>query len=1137
MNDVVLSEYEQGEVVSAIKNMDVASKIIHRTFISDMNSFPVLPPKEGQKIVDHRKTVRLFKLDRLVYKNIRAMLESATAAYTAMGASGYSVFMLLQSDGAGQHDLYLGTRCSPTEQRGIYAGELLETTFTGHFTGSKLSLVNGKDTNAIFSKAFCDEGKKAITAVTGIPALTTEDKESFIQGIERLIEAAGKKQYIALILAEPVSSQGLQAIQEGYESIATELSPFLTTQLTYGSQDSIAVGVSMSKSMSESLGTSLSLSSGITEQKSHSKSIGKSESDGYGSSENTNTSKGNSHSVSKSKTTQFGLNSSSSQSLGGSLSASIPFIGIGVGVAKSVASTLGLNVSRSIATSRTNTESETVSRGETTSRTRANTTSNTDTYGTSRGRSETTTHGTSHTNTRSTSKTGSETETHGTSEQITRTFQNKYIQGLLQKIDYHLQRMEEARAYGGWQTAAYFIGENTETSRSLAGMYLGLMRGDRSGAEDFALTTWNQETPREKGHVFEWLYNLSHPKLAPDFEDQVSFVTPATLVSGREMALQLSLPRHSTPATTVLEAPSFGRMIQMIGDLHSRSAAQCSIELGKIQHLWRDQDDDLKIDINQLSSHALVTGTTGVGKTTAIMNLLSQVHRAGIPFMAVEPAKGEYRRLLGMSKNGDISCFTAGRRGENALRLNPFIFPHGVELTDHIDRVCTIFNAAFPMYASMPQLLEEAIFCAYEELGWDTAHSRFAGKTLCYPTLRQVTDLIPTVVGRLGYSQATQGDYVAALSSRLNSLCRGALGMTLLCEKHEETPDKTLLEGSSIVDLSAMGSPDKRALIMGLLFMRLYEKRLVQGIPAQPALQHLMVIEEAHALLKRTNTEQNQESSNPQGMAVETFANALAEMRGFGQGFIVADQSASALDDCVLRNTSTKIVMRTPFEKDRDALGGALSLNDEQRNFLARLQNHVAVIHQSNWLEPVLCHLRSHDIPEVVHMDMDPEKGGSEKEKEARSILLYRLLEGEVPFPESFSRKSERESDIITNLNILGLGKYRDVFLKKHPQSNKKKAFLFLFPELGQSSYRNLPKRVSAHANFVLATLSEQTTRYGDQEVDGNLALGSARLPTEDSDMPRVLLDITGKILCALSETNRNDNIIAHVQKMKEMWG
>src|SRR5690606_26566839 len=93
------------------------------------------------------------------------------------------------------------------------------------------------------------------------------------------------------------------------------------------------------------------------------------------------------------------------------------------------------------------------------------------------------------------------------------------------------------------------------------------------------------------------------------------------------------------------------------------------------------------------------------------------------------------------------------------------------------------------------------------------------------------------------------------------------------------------------------------------------------------------------------------------------FANALAEMRAFGQGFVVADQSASALDDAVLRNTNTKIVMRAPFEADRTALGGALALNDEQTRQLAKLENHTAVIYQSNWLEPVLCGVQQVDIP------------------------------------------------------------------------------------------------------------------------------------------------------------------------------
>ena len=82
-------------------------------------------------------------------------------------------------------------------------------------------------------------------------------------------------------------------------------------------------------------------------------------------------------------------------------------------------------------------------------------------------------------------------------------------------------------------------------------------------------------------------------------------------------------------------------------------------------------------------------------------------------------------------------------------------------------------------------------------------------------------------------------------------------------------------------------------------------------------LRHVTVREEAHNLLRRTSAEQSQESSNLQGKSVEMLANAIAEMRTYGEGFIIADQAPGLLDLAVIRNTNTKIIMRVCRLTDR----------------------------------------------------------------------------------------------------------------------------------------------------------------------------------------------------------------------------
>lgn len=120
-------------------------------------------------------------------------------------------------------------------------------------------------------------------------------------------------------------------------------------------------------------------------------------------------------------------------------------------------------------------------------------------------------------------------------------------------------------------------------------------------------------------------------------------------------------------------------------------------------------------------------------------------------------------------------------------------------------------------------------------------------------------------------------------------------------------------------------------------------------------LRHLTVLEEAHNLLKRTSPEQSSESSNLLGKSVEMLANSIAEMRTYGEGFIIADQAPGLLDMAVIRNTNTKIILRLPDISDRELVGKAASLTDNQIQELSKLQTGVAAIYQNDWLEPVLC--------------------------------------------------------------------------------------------------------------------------------------------------------------------------------------
>ena len=122
-----------------------------------------------------------------------------------------------------------------------------------------------------------------------------------------------------------------------------------------------------------------------------------------------------------------------------------------------------------------------------------------------------------------------------------------------------------------------------------------------------------------------------------------------------------------------------------------------------------------------------------------------------------------------------------------------------------------------------------------------------------------------------------------------------------------------------------------------------------------PELKHITVLEEAHHLLKRTSFEQPAEGGNLLGKSVEMIANAIAEMRTYGEGFIIADQAPGLLDMAAIRNTNTKIILRLPDQTDRELVGKAAGLNDDQISELSKLPRGVAAVYQNELIQPVLC--------------------------------------------------------------------------------------------------------------------------------------------------------------------------------------
>ena len=211
-----------------------------------------------------------------------------------------------------------------------------------------------------------------------------------------------------------------------------------------------------------------------------------------------------------------------------------------------------------------------------------------------------------------------------------------------------------------------------------------------------------------------------------------------------------------------------------------------------------------------------------------------------------------------------------------------------------------------------------------------------------------------------------------------------------------ELEDNKLFDENVIIDLSRVGSVETRALIMGVLLIKLNEYRLSLNNNVNAKLNHVTVLEEAHNLLKRVNTEQSMESANIAGKSVEMLANLIAEMRTYGEGFIIADQSPNALDASAIRNTNTKIILRLPDEADRKISGKAAALNDAQVDEIAKLPTGVAVVYQNDWLAPVLCRINKFEFDENIKYSYTAEPDNLNNLNNIKPEVMNLLLKHDI---------------------------------------------------------------------------------------------------------------------------------------------
>ena len=1017
--------------------LTLAQHTVYKQYLTELSRYPLVQPNAVLLDEEPQKCIRAFQLTELTCRKGEDIFQKLSTVYHASMSQGCSLFVMIDVESVkAPAKIYFGVRSNDDRfkqeeerrpARLMTACKALQSGLESNFPGSKLRSISASAELPQMLDDIFGASTKCISSVSCVASSRKKDNtenKAFIQGIERLIDAMRGHTYTALLIAEPVTPEQQSEIRNGYESLYSTLSSFRKSTWSYNENESKAVMDSLSK------GIAHSVTEGTSHTQSHTtaKTRGTANTVGIGVNVGGNAGWNNSRTVSKSESDSESHSTmkATDDAIKARIAANIvgkatTIIGNGLMLINPVAGSLvkaagsigGTILAAKGEEQQTDGSSHTITRGIADaigrsmgisgglsgnfSRTWSQSTTESD------GTADTTSH--NDTNTTSESKTTGTTDTTGTGRTLQIENTNKPIEELLKRIEEQLVRVREGEDYGAYSCGAYFLSGKQESSILAANTYRALMLGEGSSVESGAINTWTEQPIVQT--MKEYLRRFEQPVFAlpikedPETEDDLLLYSPGTIVSGWELPLHLGVPTKSVIGLPVIEHAEFGRNVHSASD---------PLMLGRLYHMGQEEQITVPLSVHSLASHTFITGSTGAGKSNTVYHLLDELDRQNVNFLVIEPAKGEYKNVFGGRKN--VSVYGTNAKKAPLLRLNPFSFPEDTHVLEHIDRLVEIFNACWPMYAAMPAVLKDAVEQAYRLSGWDLTTSINASGTC--PTFNDLLKLLPEVVQRSGYSADTKNDYIGALYTRIKSLTNGINGQ-IFCSD-EEIPTEKLFDENVIVDLSRVGSMETKSLLMGVLVLKLQEHRMAGG-DMNADLRHVTVLEEAHNLLRRTSDVQTQESSNLQGKSVEMIANAIAEMRTYGEGFIIADQAPGLVDPAVIRNTNTKIIMRLPDESDRELVGKAASLNDDQIVELTKLPLGVAAVYQNDWLEPVLCKIDEYRPERQEPLDYIPPDPNSRQCSSRMSIFIGRLI-NVYTLDELTEEDVDKIADWIDNLAV-----------------------------------------------------------------------------------------------------------------------
>lgn len=438
------------------------------------------------------------------------------------------------------------------------------------------------------------------------------------------------------------------------------------------------------------------------------------------------------------------------------------------------------------------------------------------------------------------------------------------------------------------------------------------------------------------------------------------------LVVCREETSTINLNYLPTLFTLEEVAPFFrlpalydGEIVQI-----AKETAPISVEKKDALFLGKDKNGyDVYFPLSLLPKHAFVSGVPGSGKTNTMHHITSSLWKEHhIPFLVLEPAKQEYRALANDPGMKEMYLFSPNADMSFPLHINPFEMPKGILVAEHIRKLCSVFEGAFPLEPPMPFLLDTAIEAVYRELGWIPEHiyrgdEKLEGseKKRPLPTMSMLYKRLEEELKSTRYSEEVRGNLESALKVRIGSLLRREMGDVFDVAESSFVPEKWL-EVPAVIELESMGTGP--ANFLTLMLCSLIRETLKVNPKYDGPVRHVIFIEEAHNLIGPESEEHTGADADPKQAATAFVVKMLAEVRALKEGIVIADQLPTVMAQEVLKNTGLKIGLRITSQDDRSLLGSTMAASSMQLEQMATFAVGESLIFYEKLMRPFIMRIK-----------------------------------------------------------------------------------------------------------------------------------------------------------------------------------